>query len=348
MYSVVLSNPLILIPISFFTSLFLTLLFTPHLIKILVLKKTWRTDNTKMTLDGVEAIPFNQIQKKKIEEGDKTPRMGGFSFVVPTTILLGLYSYFAKNEIIFVIFAVFVAASLFGFLDDFMDIRENRKEIPFKYKLLFFLIVGFLFGLALNSFGFETLNIGIGKYSYVWNVSSWMPVLSALWFTCWISTSPIDGIDGLASTVYKSAFLFLGIFLLLSNVVLLPLAAICFAFVGALLGFHWFNITPAKFYMGEVGVMSALVLLASISFLSSALGVGGIVFSLFAGFLMIMTTATIVLQYFFWIVFKKPLFKITPIHHTFQLGGMPDASVVSRYSVVSIVVSMIGILLVFI
>ena len=63
---------------------------------------------------------------------------------------------------------------------------------------------------------------------------------------------------------------------------------------------------------------------------------------------MIMTTATIVLQYFFWFVFKKPLFKITPIHHTFQLGGMPDASVVSRYGVISIVVSMIGILLVFI
>ena len=99
MYPVVLSNPLLFIPISFFASLALTLLFTPHLIKILVLKKTWRVDNTKITLDGAESVPFNQIQKKKIEEGDKTPRMGGFSFVVPTIILLGLYSYVAKNEI---------------------------------------------------------------------------------------------------------------------------------------------------------------------------------------------------------------------------------------------------------
>ncbi len=348
MYESFVLHPLIFLPFSFIVGFIFTLIFTPQLIKFLKFKKTWRYDNTKKTLDGVVSVPFNQIQKKKIEEGDKTPRMGGFSFVIPTTILLGFYSYFSKNEIILIIFAIFVAASLFGFIDDLMDIKQNRKEISFKYNLLFFAIVGFLFGFALNSFGLDTLNIGIGRYAYIWNVSSWMPVLSALWFVCWCSTTPIDGIDGLSATVYKSAFFSLGIFMILSNFALLPLSIICFAFFGTLLGFHWFNITPAKFYMGETGVFPTLVLFAALSFLSSALGAGGIVFSLFAGFLLIITAASIVLQYFFMYVFKKTLFKITPIHHTFQLGGMPDASVVTRYGVISTIVSMIGFAIFFI
>ncbi len=348
MYESFALNPLILLPISFFIGFVFTLVCTPQLIKFLKFKKTWRYDNTKKTIDGVDSIPFNQIQKKKIEEGDKTPRMGGLSFVIPTIILLGFYSYISKSEIIFLIFAVFVIASLVGFVDDLMDIKQNRREIPFTYTLLFFALVGFVFGYALNIFGLDTLNIGIGRYEYIWNVSSWMPILSALWFTCWFSTSPIDGIDGLSATVYKSAFLFFGIFLVLSNFTLLPLSIICFAFFGTLLGFHWFNITPAKFYMGEVGVAPVTILFAALTFLSSALGAGGMFFSLFAGFLMIITVGSIVLQYFFWIFLKKPLFRITPIHHTFQYNGMPDASVVTRYGVISVIVSMIGITLLFI
>jgi phospho-N-acetylmuramoyl-pentapeptide-transferase len=146
----------------------------------------------------------------------------------------------------------------------------------------------------------------------------------------------IDGLDGLAGGVLGSIFAAFGIIAFTRGQV--DLAAFCIVIVGTLFSFLWFNIPPARFYMGETGMLGLTSTLAVIAFLTDSV----IVFPIIAG-LIVIEVASIILQLLSKKFRHKKIWLCTPIHHHFEALGWPPYKVTMRFWVLGIILAIIGI-----
>jgi len=153
-----------------------------------------------------------------------------------------------------------------------------------------------------------------------------------------------DGLDGLAGSVAAVAFIAFGIiaFLQQQN----PLLSFCFTIVGALFAFLWFNAHPAQLFMGGTGSLAlgaTLAVVALMSFQWLLLPIIGIIFVAEAG--------SVVLQVSFFKLTRKlkgtgrRIFKMTPLHHHFQVLGWSETQITQRFWLVGIMAAMLGIAL---
>ena len=112
---------------------------------------------------------------------------------------------------------------------------------------------------------------------------------------------------------------------------------------GGLLAFLWFNVYPARFFMGDTGAMGLGVLLAIVAFLTNA-----VMLLPFIGFIFMVEAISFFLQIFWKKIFKRKLFLSSPIHHHFQALGWPETKVTMRFWIISGVMSIIGVIIYFI
>jgi phospho-N-acetylmuramoyl-pentapeptide-transferase len=112
---------------------------------------------------------------------------------------------------------------------------------------------------------------------------------------------------------------------------------------GALLAFLWFNVYPARFFMGDTGSMGLGVLLAVVAFLTNSVFLLPLI-----GFVFLAEAVSYLLQLFWKKVFKKKLFLSAPIHHHFQALGWPEAKVTMRFWIIAAVSSIVGMVIFFI
>ena len=156
------------------------------------------------------------------------------------------------------------------------------------------------------------------------------------------SGSVIDGMDGLAGGVL--AIIFGAYAVIAFGQEQIDIAALCGVITGGILAFLWFNIPPARFYMGETGIMGLLVLLTVIAFLTDTV----LILPLIA-FPLAATTASNIIQITSYKYFgKRRVFKIAPLHHHFHALGWSKEKVVMRYWVVSIITALLGVVIAFI
>ncbi len=132
------------------------------------------------------------------------------------------------------------------------------------------------------------------------------------------------------------AFTAFGLIAIIQNQV--AIAAFCGTIVGALLAFLWFNIYPARFFMGDTGVIALGSSLAVIAFLTNQMAVLPII-----GFMFVIEAASAILQIFSKKVFKKKIFLSAPLHHHFQAKGWPEPKIVMRFWVIGAVFAVIGV-----
>jgi len=147
-----------------------------------------------------------------------------------------------------------------------------------------------------------------------------------------------DGLDGLAGGLLSIAFGAFGVISILQGHFLL--AGFCFTVLGALLAYLWFNIFPARFFMGDVGSFALGTSLGVVAMLTNSfflLPVIGIVFVVEAGSSMI--------QIFSKRVFHHKIFISAPIHHHLEAVGWPETKVTMRFWVIGAVAAFVGILL---
>jgi phospho-N-acetylmuramoyl-pentapeptide-transferase len=109
---------------------------------------------------------------------------------------------------------------------------------------------------------------------------------------------------------------------------------------GAVLAFLWFNIPPARFYMGEVGMMPLTITLAAVAFLTDTVLLLPII-----AFPLVLTSLSSAIQIISKKFFGKKVFKVAPIHHHFEALGWPSHKVTMRFWVLSVIFSIIGIIL---
>ena len=149
----------------------------------------------------------------------------------------------------------------------------------------------------------------------------------------------IDGIDGLSGGVFASIFAAYSAIAFANNQI--DIAAFSGVITGAILAFLWFNIPPARFYMGETGIMGLSVTLATLAFLTDSVLVLPIV-----ALPLVVTSGSVILQ----LLSKKfrggkKIFKVAPIHHHFEAIGWSSYKVTMRFWILSVVFAIIGIIL---
>lgn len=149
------------------------------------------------------------------------------------------------------------------------------------------------------------------------------------------SGSVIDGIDGLAAGVMSSAFVSFAVIAFGNHQI--DLAAFCAVVAGGILSFLWFNIPPARFYLGETGMIGITVTLAVVAFLTNEVLVLPIV-----AFPLVITSLSSSIQMISKKYFGYKVFKIAPLHHHFEAMGWPKTKITMRYWVISIVCGLLG------
>ena len=345
-----------------FGAFILAFLLTPALTHVLYTKKLWRKTVRTQALGGGE-MPFF---KKFHSEGEvSTPRFGGMLIWLVPPFLAGIFFLLAQsgNQILeefnflsrgqtWLPIVTLLAASSVGFADDALQvIRPSTGGIwnkiwrklgnhfagglSFKHRFGLISLIGLVGAWWFYSkLGIDVIHIpGIGEVPLgIFFIPFFLLVMLATY-----SGGVIDGIDGLAGGAFVYIFGAYGIISFIQGQI--DLAAFCFAIVGALLAFLWFNIPPARFYMGEVGIMGLTATLTVVAFLTDAVSVLPII-----AFLLVIESASVIIQ----VLSKKlrdgkKVFLAAPIHHHFEAKGWPSYKITMRFWVIGMVMAIIGV-----
>jgi len=327
----------------------LAFLLTPALTHFLYKHKLWRKEVRKKAIDGGEVPVF---QKFHSEEETRTPRFGGLLIWVTVLILIFLFfgisqitdiwwldklNFLSRPQTWLPLFTL-VAASLLGLVDDILQVFRKGKYIggglSLKKRLILVALIGLIGALWFYfKLDWTTLHIpGIGDLE----INGWYIPLFVLIMLAVYSGGVIDGLDGLAAGSFALIFAaFAGIALFLGQI---DIAAFCTVILGALLAFLWFNIPPARFYMGETGMLGLCATLTVVAFLTDSVLVLPII-----GFLLVVESGSVILQLLSKKFLGKKLFLAAPIHHHFEAKGWPYYKITMRFWVVGAVMAIVGI-----
>jgi phospho-N-acetylmuramoyl-pentapeptide-transferase len=331
------------------TASVIAVLWTPLLTNFLYKHKLWKKSARQKAISGEEAVVFNSLHKEK-EVG--TPRMGGLliwvtvilviflffilSLIFPNT-WLAQFNFMSRSQTWLPLFTLIVA-SFVGLIDDILTIRGEGKYIgggiSFKKRLFVVILIGLIGSIWFyQKLGWDVVYVPfLGDVSFgLWYILLFILVTVACW-----SGGIIDGLDGLSGGTFASIF---GAFTVIAfSLGKIDLASFCAVIFGALFAFLWFNIPPARFYMGETGILGLTTVLAVVSFLTNSV----FVLPIIAG-LLVIESGSAILQILSKKFRHKKIFLSTPIHHHFEAIGWPSYKVTMRFWVVGIVLAVIGV-----
>ncbi len=282
-----------------------------------------------------------------------TPTFGGFFFLVPLTAVLladGLIRGFAGPEIALLL--VILAFAFSGFLDDYIKVRISKKGLSVRQKTVLLLsfsvlfTVYYLFLMPVEPFlvlpwvdhailvtGWWKLPYGILVVIYLFFITN--------------SVNLTDGVDALASSVTVACTLALaGAGLLLAGAgiepaLVAPGVSMSLMIAAGCLGFLAFNVHPARVFMGDTGSQALGAGVAGI-----ALYYGAPWLLALLGFVYVAESLSVVIQVaYFKRTGGKRIFRMSPIHHHFELGGWKENKVVLVFTAVTVVGSLLGLLL---
>ncbi|MEJ0073801.1 MAG: phospho-N-acetylmuramoyl-pentapeptide-transferase [Candidatus Saccharibacteria bacterium] len=290
------------------------------------------------TLTGAPATVFNQLHAEKHKR--HIPTMAGVVFIVAVGIVTLLFN--LNRGQTWLPLAAFAGAAIVGLIDDIINIRGDGSGVaglPSKLKLLLIILVALVGGWFFYSkLGVDTIHWpGIhGSLHIGWLI---VPLFVLVVVATANSVNISDGLDGLAGGLTATAFGTYAIIAALEQHY--GIAGFCLTMVGALLSYTWFNIFPARFFMGDVGSFALGTALGVVAMQTDTvllLPVIGIVFVAEAGSV-ILQVASKKLRH------GKKLFRISPIHHHFEAIGWPETKVTMRFWVIGQIAGLAGLAL---
>ncbi|MCD6149534.1 hypothetical protein J7J13_01970 [bacterium] len=307
------------------------------------------------SVDGQKLTYINKLHAKK----SGTPTMGGaiiwFSililvfashYIFPAvaewfnTDFIARLDFLSRSQVWLPLF-VLTASGILGLFDDVMSVRGwgKNKGGGMRFAMRFWWLLAIA---ALGSWwffyklGWDQLHIpAVGDFSIgFWYIPLFIFVIL---FTA-ISSNETDGLDGLNGGMLFMAFSSFTIIAFLQNKV--DLASFCAAVSGALLAFLWFNIYPARFFMGDTGAMSLGATLGIIAMLTNSALVLFIIV-----FVYVMESSSVAIQLFSKRFFKRKVFLAAPLHHHFEAIGWPEPKITMRAWIFTIITSIIGVII---
>ena len=304
---------------------FLTVLMLPRLIKYL--------HELKFGQAIREEGPQSHMHKKG------TPTMGGISFIIAIVISLIVASFLDSANIKYYILFIYttISFSIIGYIDDMLIVVKKKNDgLAPRKKLMLQILFSVIFYI-LVTFIYKDINyIHIPGLDYNLNISYLYIILLVFWQTGFSNAVNLtDGLDGLATSVTIITTTTFALLAYKENN--FPVLVFCLTIVGALVGFLLFNRNPAKIFMGDTGSLALGGILAAISVILHKE-----VAFLFIGLVYILETLSVIIQVAYFKKTGKRIFKMSPLHHHFELSGYGEVKTVYIFVIIAVVSSAIG------
>jgi phospho-N-acetylmuramoyl-pentapeptide-transferase len=293
-----------------------------------------------------------------------TPTMGGL-LIIATLLIAALMGCRLDNPFLWVCLYVTLGLGALGFVDDWLKVsKKNSKGVSSKGKLAVQWAVGLTAGCVLYMLPGQADYFAHLQLPFV--KKEIFEVANMGWFTvvffavvivgCSNAVNLTDGLDGLAAGCTVSTALAYGIFCYVTgnfkvasylniehNHYVGELMGLCFALIGAAVGFLWFNCFPAKVFMGDTGSMAIGGCLAAVAICCKQE-----VVLLLAGGVFVLEALSVMMQVSWFKITRKlygtprRLFQMTPIHHHFELKGWKESQVIVRFWILSLLCAMLA------
>lgn len=334
----------------------LGIIFTPVATHFFYKYKMWKK---KVRTQDISSEEFKKVHKEKEGNEVSVPCVGGVIIWVSVLVSIFLFFIFAqiftgtsyeelftklnflsRSQTIIPI-GIFILGALLGLVDDVLEItgKSNITRGSAWYtkgKVLTIAFLGLLAGLwFFYKLDMHSVHIPFGGELELGLLFTPFVIIVML---ATFSSSVIDGIDGLSGGVLASIFAAYAVIAFTNNH--MDLAAFSGVVAGAILAFLWFNIPPARFYMGETGMMPLTITIATLAFLTDTVLLLPVI-----AFPLVATSFSTIVQLISKKYFKKRVFLVAPLHHHFEAVGWPSYKVTMRYWVLAVVFAIIGIIL---
>jgi len=297
----------------------------------------------------IEQVVRDDGPKSHISEKKDIPTMGGllilFSVLIPVLLLTRLYNFYLYMGLL-----TLIIFGLIGFTDDFLKVRgHSSKGLRGKYKFVIQSLTA-LFVSAVLYFHDKSLGLVVIPFvkDYYLNLGPYFIIFAA--FIIVGSSNAVnltDGLDGLAIGVFAVSIAGYLIFSYASsnykfaNYLSIPymknigeVVILCASLFGASIGFLWFNSYPASVFMGDTGSISLGAVLGYVAIVSQQE-----ILLVIIGFVFVIEALSVIFQVGSYKLRKKRIFKMTPIHHHFEIEGVPESKIVIRLWIISLILT---------
>lgn len=304
---------------------FLTVLMLPRLIKYLHVLKFGQAIR--------EEGPQSHMHKKG------TPTMGGISFIIAIVISLIVAMFLDSSNIKYYVLFIYttISFSIIGYIDDMLIVVKKKNDgLAPRKKLMLQVLFSVIFYILVTFIYKEVNYIHIPVFDYNLNISYFYIIFLVFWQTGFSNAVNLtDGLDGLATSVTIITTSTFALLAYKENN--FPVLVFCLTIVGALVGFLLFNRNPAKIFMGDTGSLALGGILAAISVILHKE-----VAFLFIGLVYILETLSVIIQVAYFKKTGKRIFKMSPLHHHFELSGYGEVKTVYIFVVIAVISSAIG------
>jgi phospho-N-acetylmuramoyl-pentapeptide-transferase len=297
--------------------------------------KFWKKQRTTSTT-GEKLEIFTKLHADKFTRN--IPTMAGIIFVIAIAVVT-----FAVNldrGQTWLPIAALIGGAAVGLLDDIINIRGQGQGVAGLRSSLKFAMITAL-GLALGWFFFAKLGATaihipfLGSLMLGWGI---IPLFAFVVVATGNAVNISDGLDGLAGGLAAMSFGAFGLISLFQSQFIL--AGFCFTVLGALLSYLWFNIYPARFFMGDIGSFALGASLGVVAMLTDTLFLLPII-----GIVFVAEAGSSLIQIMSKKMFKRKIFISAPIHQHLQAIGWPETKVTMRFWVIATVAAFTGVLL---
>jgi len=316
---------------AFLLAMFLTPLYTFVAYRF----KFWKKQRTSTTTGEVAAI-FQKLHAAKFKRN--IPTMAGIIFVIAIAFVTFFFN--LDRQETWLPLAALIGGAAVGLLDDIINLRGTGKGVAGLRSSFKFLMITVI-GLGLGWFFYEKLGVDaiyipfIGEVALGWFI---IPLFALAVVSAGNAVNISDGLDGLAGGLAVIAYGAFGTIALLQGTPMI--AGFCFTVAGALLSYLWFNIHPARFFMGDVGSFALGTSLGVVAMLTDTLALLPII-----GIVFVIEAGSSLIQIFSKKVFKRKIFISAPIHHHLEASGWPETKVTMRFWVIGAVAAFLGVML---
>lgn len=297
--------------------------------------KFWKRQR-QTTTTGEKLTVFNKLHAHKFKR--HVPTMAGLILIVAVVIVTVAFN-LDRNQT-YLPLAAFVFGGAVGLIDDLINVFGSgkgvaglRSSVKFAMILAMGLVLGWFFYYKL---GYNEIHVPfVGSVTLGWMI---IPLFAFAVLSVGNAVNITDGLDGLAGGLALASYTAFGLIATLQGN--FGIAGFCFTMVGALLSYIWFNIPPARFFMGDVGSFS----------LGAALGVVAMLTDTFLlipviGFLFVVEAGSSLIQIFSKKVFGRKIFISAPIHHHLEAIGWEETKITMRFWIIAATTAVAGVLI---
>ncbi|MGO3701674.1 MAG: phospho-N-acetylmuramoyl-pentapeptide-transferase [Candidatus Saccharimonadales bacterium] len=324
------TNVFLLSIAAFLLAMFLTPIYTFLAYRYRFWKKQRDTSTT-----GEKLLVFVKLHQKKFKRN--IPTMAGAIGVIAIAVIT-LFNLDRGQT--WLPLAGLIGGAIVGLIDDIINLRGDGSGVAGMRSSVKFVMITAI-GVALGWFffaklGYHSVHVPfIGDFSIGWAM---VPLFAFAVVATGNAVNISDGLDGLAGGLLATSFGAFGVIALLQGQT--ALAGFAFTAVGALLSYLWFNIYPARFFMGDVGSFAFGVSLGVMAMLTNTLFLLPII-----GLIFVIEAGSSLLQILSKRLFGKKIFVSAPIHHHLEAGGWPETKITMRFWVIAAVMAFVGVFL---